>query len=294
MQARGSLSVLALQAQVTLARWSALGSTMPDAQISGETQLGVWLSKVCELDAIDARQLLEVELGRAFVHANRCFCGAATQRVPSDTTALLSEQMSSTPPSRGLSSSAGYDAALPLSSSKTGAEAASCPPAGQFRGSVALSTTTTTSGSLLDFDVGDIHRISLEQALVLLLEVDAATARATLESNMSDVFQHAAICFCNGAQAAALAKESTKLSSAESSAAALQPAAAAPSVPASSVGAATKASAGAGGGKAASADAGMVGLRSGAVPAYPIDFVSAASTGASKSRSCAICACGVQ
>ena len=239
---------------------------MPDAQISGETQLGVWLSKICELDASDAKLLLQTELGQMFAHANRCFCGSALQRVPSDMTATHSSEDHES--STGPSSSAGCVAAQAAlrsdvdATSARGSYPSSCsakdpfllPLAGAAADFSALSAKT--SDSSVDHGVGDIHALSLEQAVVVLLQIDGATAREVLQNNFSGVFRYASLCFCDNAQTAANAKEPSKLPGAGSSAAAPGPGAAAPSGAASGADAQSKASGGAAGGKAAPAGAG--------------------------------------
>ena len=272
---------------------------MPGAQISGETQLGVWLSQIGELDASDAKLLLQAELGQTFAHANRCFCGAALQRVPSDMTAHSSEVSS-----KGQSSSAGCVAAqatlrsdvdttsargsYPPSSSS--AELSCLLPSAPGKTSAA-DAPSAKSASMVDNGVGDINALSLEQAVVMLLQVDGATSQEVLQSNFSAVFRHASICFCNNAQNEGNKREPSKLRGAGSSVAAPEPGAAALLGAASGAEAESKASGVAAGVKATSVDGGMKVEGS---PVTPVDFSSAASIGASKSRSCAFCACGVQ
>ena len=239
---------------------------MPGAQISGETQLGVWLSQIGELDASDAKLLLQAELGQTFAHANRCFCGAALQRVPSDMTAHSSEVSS-----KGQSSSAGCVAAqatlrsdvdttsargsYPPSSSS--AELSCLLPSAPGKTSAA-DAPSAKSASMVDNGVGDINALSLEQAVVMLLQVDGATSQEVLQSNFSAVFRHASICFCNNAQNEGNKREPSKLRGAGSSVAAPEPGAAALLGAASGAEAESKAISGAAGGKAAAAGAGSL------------------------------------
>lgn len=176
---------------------------MPDPQISGETQLGVWLSKICELEASDAKQLVLIELGPAFAHANRCFCDAAKQvEVLSDVTAHSSvlslragagdaAQMASSPE---LVPSYAGRSCLPCSSA---ADVPNMPTTLAELNSTAgwAAQSPTQSASLVGDDLGRIQALSLEQALLTLLQVDAATAHETIQRSFSAVFHHASICF---------------------------------------------------------------------------------------------------
>ena len=235
---------------------------MPGAQINDETQLGVWLSMICELDASDAERLLQAELGQTFAHANRCFCGAALQH--SDTSAHSSEVSLRGPPSSAgcvdaqATTRTDMDATSARGSPPSSSSPVPCltPPAGLFTAAGLTALSEAKGGSLVDGDVGDIHALALEQALVVLLQCDATTAQQTLESSLSAVFQHASICFCDIGQNASNQKGASKLTSAGSIVATSALEAAAPSGAASGAAAESKAIGGTTGVEAAQAGAG--------------------------------------
>ena len=222
------------------------------------------MSKICELEASDAKQLVLIELGPAFAHANRCFCDAAKQVVvlSNDVTAHSSvlslragdaAQMASSPE---LVPSYAGRSCLPCSSA---ADVPNMPTTLADLNSTAgwAAQSPTQSASLVSNDLGRIQALSLEQALLTLLQVDAATAHETIQRSFSAVFHHASICFCENTEHAANETSTLDIAVKNSSAAGLGPAAAAARSGAATIAAAdSTASGNAGAGKAEPAGAG--------------------------------------